>query len=187
MRYEVTGASRSDGRDVVRVYEARDEDEATRLANADGIVVDGVDVLIEFQRPVATVATPAAAPATAAATPARATPAVAPPAVVADYRGPDVAGTPSYRGLAVAGAVLWWYAMLCYVAGGLVLLVVLPTIGTYAYNIFSRVPQASVLNLIGIVITSLLPTFGLLFAGAVSHGLSAACGALRDIARNSWR
>jgi hypothetical protein len=167
MRFRVSGANRQTGRDAAWVYEAASEAAAVAMANADGVVVAEVTTMPDA----------AAATRTAPALPAGPT---------LPYRTPSTqpAAVPSYVGLQIAGGVLGVYAIFCYLLGGLALLG-----GLFAASMgFAGAPANQALpRLFFGVIAGLAPALALLFAGAVSHGLSAACVALRDIARNSWR
>jgi hypothetical protein len=86
---------------------------------------------------------------------------------------------PEYRSLQVAGIVMLALAMICYVGGALM---------TWA-SIRSVMLQGGFsgpLSSIGWEVQQIAPNFLPIVIGGVLHLLSAGCGALRDLARNSF-
>jgi len=86
---------------------------------------------------------------------------------------------PSYGGLTIASTVIGIIAGLYY-GGGAVLLVL--SLIRMARLPIERSPEDTVMALGSLMFG--IVSFG---AGAVFHGIAAACVALRDMARNSWR
>jgi len=82
-------------------------------------------------------------------------------------------GRPAYAGLRFASGVLMILAVLGYIAGPIAIVVGVAESSTMETRDEGRL--------------SLLAGVAILIGAAVQHGLSAACSAVRDIARNSWR
>lgn len=166
MKFRITGADRRTGREVKRDYEANTEEAAIALANMDGLMVADTE-LVPYDDGDGEVASGRVARQPVA------------------YRSPTThsGSVPTYGGLGIASSVLLVYAILCYVLGGIAFLMGLFTVVMGAAG---GTRESGFVVFIGFM-SGLGPALVLLFAAAISHGLSAACVALRDIARNSWR
>jgi hypothetical protein len=102
-----------------------------------------------------------------------------------------IASAPQYAGLSLCSSMLMVAAVLQYVAA----------LGVAGYAIYARANPAptwmqegspSPFNpppaaLWGVFVGWLLVAFYIAVGGIVAHGLSTACVALRDMARNSWK
>jgi hypothetical protein len=163
MKFTVTGADAKTGDDHVLIIDAANLDDAQSKARSMGLLVASIE--------------PRNPPPTAPPTPAT------PPrdddeAMVKLYLSKPV----KYFGLQIAGSVLGVSAILLYVAAfGAFLAAIHPASsgGTDSINH----------DALGMVdAQELYIAYALLFfsAGAIQHGLSAACLALRDIAINSF-
>lgn len=165
MKFRVRGADRRTGRDVAREYDAKTPESAAAFANLDGLMVAEVELVSGG----ANDATPSAATVE-----------------TLSYRTPTTGSVhvPTYAGLSVASVVLRIYAVICYTLGAAAFALTIVAI-VASYPSPGRLVAAP--SGLWTLAASLMPTFMLLFAAGVTHGLSAACVALRDIARNSWR
>lgn len=172
MQWRVKGALRSTGEDVSRVYDAGSEESAKLQAHDDGILVESASPI--SSRP--------SAPARAAVDPPPVAPPIAKPVPAEPLHQSGGAAhltSPSYLGLAIAGRVVSVFAVLYYLAGALALVAVIITAAT------GPAPGARWSAEEGFMMV-LIP-LSIAMVGGLLHGISAACFALRDIARNSWR
>ncbi len=171
MRYNVEGADTVSGADRVITVEAEDERAAETLARREGLLVSAVfeaQILSPAEKLDLMVGEAIASPTSLQPT----------PAAPIDYRSPRVATVvPDYMGLRIASIVLAVFAGLAYLVGGLVVL----------FSLISMIGAIRAPSLFASGLLGLLMSCWPLFVGAVAHALSAACVALRDIARNSFR
>jgi hypothetical protein len=176
-QWNVEGADPKTGAERVIQVSAETKESAERAARKQGLLVSAV-----YKSTVQTSAD--ALDDMVANASSRPTPPPAMPSPSLSYRTPAIAPTaiPQYQGLVIGGFVLRIFAYLYYSLAILgVILAVLTFFG----------PSRSQTQ---VDFTSTAGTAGVLFAtlatgmvGGILHALSAACGALRDIARNSFR
>jgi len=205
MKWIVIGADRETGEDKAIEIEADNEESAKRRGNRAGLLVaearPAVEAIEVDDDPAddaaawaeqddgsqhahsVSQAAPIQPSAVAAATSyAAAAPTMAyqsPPAYQPAGRKP-----PAYSGLSIASTVLMVVAALAYLAGLLVFCFMIFALikgpSTPSSPFAASADQAAEMALLG---TSL----AMFAAGAMYHGMSAACVALRDIAQNSFR
>lgn len=95
------------------------------------------------------------------------------PLITTDHR------PPAYHGLCWASKVMLIFAILNYALGAILLLIGLVELGIAIIRSFDISAV--------FIFATLLPGLALLMAGALLHGASTACLALRDIAQNTFR
>jgi hypothetical protein len=183
MRWNVEGADARTGAEKIIQVTADTKAEAEAKARKQGLLVSAVH---ESQ-----VVTPAEAldemvgntirERTRRASTAEALADVAPaPVEYRSSRTPNLIA-PNYGGLKFASIAVRIFALLFYLAGILGLLMALLMFGEGISS--GRAGFGVAAGVTQFVISALGP----LAAGAIMHGLSASCDALRDIARNSYR
>jgi hypothetical protein len=169
-RWNVDGADSRTGQEVEMNIEAITAEEAERIAGGRGILVSGVQ---EAASPDDTLA------AVAAAANMRRTQ-IPPPVAYASALARQTA--PNYMGLSIGGSILGVFAGIYYCIGLFMLVPAIASIVNSATTPSSYVSGFSAMGGIGGVLISLM----FLMIGGLLHALSAACVALRDIARNSF-
>jgi hypothetical protein len=194
MRWNVEGADPATGAERVIQVDADDRDAAERVARERGLLVaaaypstlqpaaaaHGADVAVaiaaprSFPKPVPHAGETGATPLEYHGPAAEAAPATGSPADESAPPPPAPAGrrAPRYVGLQVGSSVLMAFALLYYVAAGLVLLMTATALRARGWED---------------VAGPLLLALALGMVGGLLQALSAACLALRDIARNSFR
>ena len=184
MRWDVVVADARTAEERTLVVEAGSAAEAEARARSAGYLVSSAAPAA----PGATGAGPAdALSQLAAAAQGRPEPVPYRPPPGARPAGSEAMAVPDYLGLRSAAFALSIFAGLAYVAGGLMVLVAIFTLLTStgsATSVRARANPPSPGLIAGLI--SLLLSLWPLAAGAMLHGFSAACLALRDIARNSF-
>jgi hypothetical protein len=165
MKYKVEGADAKTGKSRVLRIDADDEQQAAIRAHDMGVLVSAI-----YPRPDGINSEKEIALSELNPTPARpaGAPVPMPVASIAAEPRKAVVVSPEYGGLRAASIV----ALLAYIIGLLTLFVALYTIIHYDMN-----TSKFVFAMAGTAIVS----------GAILHGMSASCDALRDIAQNSFR
>ncbi len=170
MRWNVEGADARTGNERVIQVDAIDRIEAEYKARKQGLLVSAVHE--------SAVKTDAEKLDDLVGEPRNAEPKIdfTPPPVVPYQSRPSHTPIPDYGGLKIARAVLGAFAALYYLLGGLAILAA----------IFMTVTKESSMGALGAFTVTI---YGVIcfMGGGILHGLSAACSALRDIARNSFR
>jgi hypothetical protein len=169
MKYKVEGADAKTGKSRVLRIDADNEKQAAIRAHDMGVLVSAI-----YPRPDGINSEKEIALSELNTSPPR--PAAAPmpmpvPTITAEPRKAVVV-SPEYGGLRAASIVLHILALLAYIVGLLTLFVAIYTIIHYDMN-----TSKFVFAMAGSAIVS----------GAILHGMSASCDALRDIAQNSFR
>jgi hypothetical protein len=169
MQYLIEGADKSTGEDRSVIVNAINTQDAQNQAASMNLLVSRLvphaggflnkQAVVEY-------ASPAATP-------------TAPP-----QRGLQI-GPPRYLGLQIASFIIGVCAFVCYVVAAIIGLVAIFSIGSATQQPNAFGPPQALATTSGVA--GLLLAFWIFAAGAVQHGLSAACIALRDIARNSFR
>lgn len=169
MKYNVEGADAKTGKSRVLRIDADDEQQAASRAHDMGVLVSAI-----YPRPDGTNSQKEIALSELNAPPPRPAPAPMPMPVspLAAEPRKHVLVSPEYGGLRAASIVLHILALLAYTIGLLTLFVAIYTIIHYDAS-----TSKFVFAMAGLAIAS----------GAIFHGMSASCDALRDIAQNSFR
>jgi hypothetical protein len=184
MRYTVEGADAQSGRDVVITVEATSPKVVEKIAHEQGILISSIHTS-KVQNEVGKIDLAIEEAAEAAEnddigfTPPAAVPAV--PSHV-PYAGPRTAsgGIPDYTGLRIGATVLFVSALLYYAAG--ILLFVGAIVGFLIQVIRAGSGSTAMIGVVPVILLGI----GALMCGGLFQALSAACVALRDIARNSF-
>lgn len=160
MQYLVEGADKATGEDRTFIISADDEADLQKQVDNLGILVSNAEPWIA----------PASAPPVSYATPAER------PAI------------PAYRGLQIASFILGVSCAVCYVVAGISLILAIASIlSSYSappfgvQRTFAPSPNYAASTF------AFITAFSFFTAGGIQHGLGAACLAVRDIARNSFR
>jgi hypothetical protein len=169
MKYKIEGADVKTGKSRVLRIEADDEKQAAIRAHDMGVLVSAIhsrpdSAPLDKEFPLSDLNAPPPRPLP--------TPTTAPIPMPAPEPRKQVLVSPEYGGLKAASIVLHVLALLAYSIGLLTLLVAIYTIVHYDWN-----TSKFVFAMAGLSIVS----------GAILHGMSASCDALRDIAQNSFR
>lgn len=165
MKYKIEGADVKTGKSRVLRIEADDEKQAAIRAHDMGVLVSAIhprpdSAPLDKEFPLSDLNAPSPRP-----------PPTPIPTPAPEPRR-QVLVSPEYGGLKAASIVLHVLALLAYSIGLLTLLVAIYTIVHYDWN-----TSKFVFAMAGLSIVS----------GAILHGMSASCDALRDIAQNSFR
>jgi hypothetical protein len=172
MKFNVEGADAKTGKSRVLRVDADDEQQAAIRAHDMGVLVSAIYPSAqgtESQKEIAL--SELSLPPPASHRPSPAAVPIPVPSVGAEPRK-QVLVSPEYGGLRAASIVLHILALLAYIIGLLTLFVAIYTIIHYDMN-----TSKFVFAMAGLAIVS----------GAILHGMSASCDALRDIAQNSFR
>ncbi len=167
MRWNIEGADQQTGQDRVIAIDAADQADAERKARARGILVSTIyptTLKTAIERTEEEIVSPSQTAVPPAA-----------PASTLNYRASSLPRqtVPNYRGLQIGSFVLGVFALLYYICGGIGLV-----FGILSVQDSSRVRFDAA--------QAFLWALLLAMGGGVLHAMSAACIALRDIARNSF-
>lgn len=181
-RWNVEGADARTGHDRVVTVEAHSQKEAEQAARKMGLVVSEVyqavtktpaEALDEMVG--SAINTPTAtAPPHAAAVPEA--------SKVVQYRSPgsEAGPVPAYGGLKLGSSLLSVFALLYYVLAAVIIVAGLLSISASAATGWSGEAAVAAIGALAMGLTAAM-------VGVVLHAVSAACLALRDIARNSFK
>jgi hypothetical protein len=170
MQYVIEGADASSGQDRTIIVSAIDEKDAHQQARSMNLMVSRVAL---HNAPVPSLGSAHSSPAVDYASPVPKS-AVAMQAVT----------IPRYLGLQIASVILIASAAVCYGIAAIAVVVAISAATTPTRPPAFGGPPPGFMGLFSAF--GFIGAFGFLSAGAIQHGLSAACKALRDIARNSW-
>lgn len=169
MQFVVDGADANTGEDRTVIVAADDAKDAQEQARAMNLMVSRVAL---HNAPAPSLGSSEAVAAVDYASPPEAKPIVA----------PQFVPVPQYVGLQIAANILLLLAVLSYGAAAIAIVTAILGMMIPSRPMQYGGPPPGFFSAIGFA-----GAFGLLSVGAVQHGLSAACNALRDIARNSFK
>jgi hypothetical protein len=179
MRWNVEGADSQTGQDRVLAVEALDRADAERKARQHGILVSSI-YPTSIRSAVEKIDEAVDAAEDQITAPLHSDVAAPRQPIPSYFVQAPARQIPEYRGLQIGSTVLMVFAVMYYLfAACIILVAILAAAGT---ALTSDTPLAAVGPF-------LLLVWGLALAmgGGIMHALSAACLALRDIARNSFR
>jgi len=175
MRYKIEGADAKTGKARVLRIEADDEEQAAARAHDMGVLVSAIHARPDMatDREIALSDMNPAPARSASASSYSAMPAATATATPTNEQRKQVLVCPEYAGLRAVSILLHILALLTYVVGLITLMVSVYSATHWDWHDTTRYILAT--------------GAGLIVSGAVLHGMSASCDALRDIAQNSFR
>jgi hypothetical protein len=173
MRYKIEGADAKTGKARVLRIEADDEEQAAARAHDMGVLVSAIHARPDMatDREIGLSDMNSAPARSASASSYTAMPAST--ATPTNEQRKHVLVSPEYAGLRAVSILLHILALLTYVVGLITLMVSVYSATHWDWHDTTRYILAT--------------GAGLIVSGAVLHGMSASCDALRDIAQNSFR
>lgn len=174
MRFKIEGADAKTGKARVLRIEADDQEQAAARAHDMGVLVSSIQARPDSNADREIALSDMSPPPTrsVSASSYAAMPASTVTQTTAAEPRKQVLVSPEYTGLRAASIILHVLAMASYLIGIITLFVALYSLAHYGWEVSKYV----------------LATAGLtIVSGAILHGISASCDALRDIAQNSFR